>query len=178
VLLRIGAYNGEDKTTAAALVSQVRARSFDNAEKAVRTVADLEGDSCYDYGVRECTKSGSANPYADFQYEEGSIFAKDASYTEYTKDNANAIELGGLLDDLAWEFVGEHHRRQDLIRFKLDNGQNVYNGKTWFCRKTKSAIGDHHKNVMPINSEFIQSNIKLKQNFGFSVQSETVQPGA
>lgn len=178
VLLRIGAYNGEDKNTAASLISQVRARSFDNAEKAVRTVADLEGDSCYDYGVRECTKSGTSNPYADFQYEEGSIFAKDASYTEYTKDNANAIELGGLLDDLAWEFVGEHHRRQDLIRFKLDNGQNVYNGKTWFCRKTKSAIGDHHKNVMPINSEFIQSNIKLKQNFGFSDQSETVQPGA
>ena len=33
-----------------------------------------------------------------------------------TEEGGDDIELGGLLDELAWEFVAEHHRRQDLIR--------------------------------------------------------------
>lgn len=176
VLLRIGAYQGETKEDAATLISRVRERSFANLAKATRTVAQLEANSNYPYGIRECTKSGSKNPYADFKYDEGSMFAKQSSYTEYTNDNSKII-LGGLLDDLGWEFAGEHHRRQDLMRFTLENGQNVYNGKTWFCRKTKSAINDHHNNVFPIYAPFIQANVKLKQNYGFSDTTDP-QPGA
>lgn len=40
------------------------------------------------------------------------------------------ISLGGLLDDLGWEFVGEHHRRQDLIRFRMQDGRNVFMDKS------------------------------------------------
>ena len=41
----------QDKQTAADLVSEVRERSFPgNPAKAIRTVADLEGGSVYDYG--------------------------------------------------------------------------------------------------------------------------------
>jgi hypothetical protein len=50
----------------------------------------------------------------------------------------------------------------------LSDGRNVYNGKTWFCRKNKMAVGDWHNNVFPIYTEFVQSNVKLVQNYGFS----------
>lgn len=176
VLLRIGSYNGDSEQTAADLITQVRQRAFRNTpEKAVVTVEQLKGDSVYDYGIRECTTSTSSNPYADFKYEEGSMFAKESSYTTFTRDNDTKVILGGLLDNLAWEFVGEHHRRQDLIRFTLDNGVNVYNGKTWFCRKTKLSSQtqptDYKNNVFPIHEDFVKANIKLVQNYGFSDDS-------
>ena len=175
---------GQDEQTAADLITQVRQRAFRSApEKAVRTVADLKGDSVYDYGVRENTKSGK-NPYADFTYADPadmrSVAAEKSNYTDFTRDDATTIELGGLLDDLAWEFVGEHHRRQDLIRFTLDNGVNVYNGKTWFCRKTKlesqTKSTDYKNNVFPIYSEFIKSNLNLKQNYGFTDEASSDTP--
>ncbi len=168
---------GEREQEAADLITQVRQRAFATTDpsKAVRTVADLKGDSVYDYGVRENTKSGK-NPYEDFKYDDPadvfSVAAEKTNFTEFTRDDATTIILGGLLDDLAWEFVGEHHRRQDLIRFTLDNGVNVYNGKTWFCRKTKlesqTTPTDYKNNVFPIYSEFIKSNLNLKQNYGFT----------
>lgn len=166
-VLRAGGIDGKTDADAAAWVTQVRQRAFKaNPAKAVRTAADLRGDSVYDYGVRECTSASSANPYADFQYDaQGNVLA--SSFTNYTKDNSATIELGGLLDDLAWEFVGEHHRRQDLQRFMCSDGRNVYNGKTWFCRKDKMEVGDWHNNVFPIYYEFVQSNINIKQNYGF-----------
>jgi len=176
VLLRIGSYDGKNENDAAAWVSQVRARAFkDHPAKAVRTAAQLKGDSVYDYGVRENTKTTSANPYADFTLD-ASGRPTPSSFTEYTKDNGATIELGGLLDDLAWEFVGEHHRRQDLIRFMTSDGRNVYNGKTWFCHKNKAENGDWHNNVFPIYADFVKSNIKLVQNYGFSDESATEQP--
>lgn len=171
-ILRIGSsYDGKSEADAASWVSEVRARAFkDNPAKAIRSAADLKGNSCYDYGVRECTTTGSANPYADFKYDEGSMFAK-SGYTQNTKDNEATIELGGLLDDLAWEFVGEHHRRQDMIRFMCSDGRNVYNGKTWFCHKNKAEKGDWHNNVFPIYADFLVSNIKLVQNYGFAAEA-------
>ena len=168
---------GEREQEAADLITQVRQRAFATTDpsKAVRTVADLKGDSVYDYGVRENNKSGK-NPYEDFKYADPSdmmsVAAERSNFTDFSRDDATTIELGGLLDDLAWEFVGEHHRRQDLIRFTLDNGVNVYNGKTWFCRKTKldaqTKPTDYKNNVFPIYSEFIKANLNLKQNYGFS----------
>ncbi len=175
-VLRAGGIDGKGDSDAAEWVSMVRRRAFkDNPEKAVRTAAQLRGDSCYDYGVRECTTSTSANPYADFKFDgDGNVLR--SSFTDYTQDNSASIELGGLLDDLAWEFVGEHHRRQDLQRFMLSDGRNVYNGKTWFCRKNKMEVGDWHNNVFPIYYEFVQSNVNIVQNRGFVDEPVEEQP--
>ncbi|MBN2214856.1 MAG: RagB/SusD family nutrient uptake outer membrane protein [Bacteroidales bacterium] len=149
-LLRLG----RDKQIAADLVSQVRARSFpDNPDKAIRTVDDLEGGSCYDYGLRETQVDAEKNDVQNFTYEGGAD-----------------IELGGLLDDLAWEFVGEHHRRQDLIRFRLKDGsRNVFNGKSRFCYDASSVnpADDVKKNVYPIYQTFLDANINLVQNPGY-----------
>lgn len=146
-LLRLG----RDEQTAADLVSQVRARSFDDATKAKRTVAQLKGGSRYDYGHREYTSEGFAN-------------WDPASYVATSEGGADIV-LGGLLDDLAWEFAGEHHRRQDLIRFKMTDGRNVFNGKSWFC---KDATTETHWNYFPIPKSAIDANISLVQNEGYN----------
>lgn len=151
-LLRLGAYNGENKQTAANIVTMIRQRAFKNApEKATRTVADLEGGSVYKYGLAETQLDSSGKP----------LFIG-------TDEGGADIELGGFLDDLAWEFVGEHHRRQDLIRFRLTSkNMNVYNGKSWFCKKAETDVSDTHKNIFPIYQSFMDANIKLKQNPGY-----------
>lgn len=138
-LLRLG----QDEQTAADLVTQVRRRAFTaNASKAVRTVAELKGASVYNYG----------------HYENGKW---------KTVEGGNNIELGGLLDDLAWEFVGEHHRRQDLIRFKVSGTDvNVYTGKSWFCKDAETSAANY-KNVFPISQTFLDANMNLKQNPGY-----------
>ncbi len=149
-LLRLG----QDKQIAADLVSQVRERSFPgNTAKAIRTIAELEGGSVYDYGLRETQLDANDQPVQNFTYEGG-----------------DDIELGGLLDDLAWEFVGEHHRRQDLIRFRLrDGSRNVFNGKSRFCYDASSVnpADDVKKNAYPIYQNFLDANIKLVQNPGY-----------
>jgi len=145
-LLRLG----RDEQTAADLVTEVRKRSFSSASAAVRTVAQLKGGSQYDYGHREYTCEGYAN-------------WDPASYVT-TIEGGDDIILGGLLDDLAWEFVGEHHRRQDLIRFKMNDGRNVFNGKSWFC---KDATTETHWDYFPIPKSAIDANISLVQNEGY-----------
>lgn len=146
-LLRLG----RDEQTAADLVTEVRKRSFDSPAKAIRTVAQLKGGSRYDYGHREYTSEGYAN-------------WDPASFISTTEGGADIV-LGGLLDDLAWEFVGEHHRRQDLIRFKMTDGRSVFNGKSWFC---KDATTESHWNYYPIPKSALDANISLKQNIGYT----------
>lgn len=150
-LLRLG----RDKDIAAQLITDVRKRSFKTSpSKATRTVADLEGPSVYDYGHREWTSVGAKN------FDPASFVA--------TYEGGADIELGGLLDDLAWEFVGEHHRRQDLIRFRLTGkNMNVFNGKSWFCKDAETDPSDIHKNIYPIWQDFVESNIKIVQNPGY-----------
>lgn len=152
-LLRLGGYKGETEQDAADLVTQVRARNFkSNLAKAVRTVAQLKGGSNYPYGHRENrNEMGKNDPAKIFNEIEGGA----------------DIELGGLLDERAWEFVGEYVRRQDLIRFKMTNGQNVYNGKSWFCKPRVTDVSDNHLNIFPIPKEAIEGNVKLKQNPGY-----------
>jgi hypothetical protein len=154
-LLRLG----RNKETAAQLITQVRQRAFKkNPAKATRTVADLEGASVYDYGHREWTNQ---IPYSFDQITENGYVA--------TYEGGADIELGGLLDDLAWEFVGEHHRRQDLIRFRLTGkNTNVFNGKSWFCKDAETDASDVHKNVYPIWISFLEANMKLDQNPEYS----------
>ncbi|MCG6188628.1 RagB/SusD family nutrient uptake outer membrane protein [Maribellus maritimus] len=152
-LLRLGGYKGEDQQIAADLVTQVRQRAFkDNPTKAIRTVDQLKGGSVYEYGHRE---------------NKGTMGGEDNWII--THEGGDDIELGGLLDDLAWEFVAEHHRRQDLIRFRLTGkNQNVYNGKSWFCKDAKEVETDIHCNIFPIFQEVLDGNSNLVQNPGFS----------
>lgn len=142
-LLRLG----QNEQEAADLVTAVRARNFSNPADAVRTVAQLKGGSCYNYGYQETDPNTG----------------ESISTTEGGAD----IQLGGLLDELAWEFVGEHHRRQDLIRFTMTNGMNVYNGKSWFCKSALTDPNDHHLDIFPIGIDFLDGNPNLKQNPGY-----------
>ena len=93
---------------------------------------------------------------------------------EKTLEGGKDIEFGGLLDDLAWEFVGEYHRRQDLIRFRTNNGSgnNVWNAKSWFCKRAETDLNDYHKNLYPISTDNMNSNIKLVQNPGYPQRGE------
>ncbi|MGE4585912.1 MAG: RagB/SusD family nutrient uptake outer membrane protein, partial [Mangrovibacterium sp.] len=74
----------------------------------------------------------------------------------------------GLLDDLAWEFVAEHHRRQDLIRFHLTGSNvNVFNGKSWFCKDAETDPNDIHCNIYPLSKKVMDGNPNLIQNPGY-----------
>ena len=149
-LLRLG----RDKDQAAQLVTQIRQRSFpNNPSKATRTVADLEGGSVYAYGHDEYTVAADA----------------PAGYNDWTNhittyEGGADIELGGLLDDLGWEFCCELHRRQDLIRFKLTDGRSVWDGKSWFC---KDATTSTTYDIFSIPDEAMKANLSLKQNPGY-----------
>lgn len=106
----------------------------------------------------------------NFSYEE----VWDSEDFEKTIEGGQDIEFGGLLDDLAWEFVGEYHRRQDLIRFRTNNGSgnNVWNAKSWFCKRAETDPNDYHKNLYPISTDNMNSNIKLVQNPGYPQREE------
>ncbi|MCQ2161178.1 MAG: RagB/SusD family nutrient uptake outer membrane protein [Bacteroidales bacterium] len=147
-LLRLG----QQEDLAADLVSQVRARNFkSNPAKAKVTAEQLKGGSCYKYGLR---------------YNRNVQGKKDGVANEWitTDEGGDDIILGGLLDELAWEFVGECHRRQDLIRFKMTNGQNVYNGKSWFCKRAVKTVENIDDNVFPFHSTTLDGNPNLVQN--------------
>ena len=144
-LLRLG----RDGAEAARLVSAVRKRSFADTSatsKSVRTEADLRGGSVYPYGQRECTSVG---------------FNNWATWIDIPEGGAD-IELGGLLDDLAWEFLGEHHRRQDLIRFTMTNGVSVFSGKSWFSKKAHPT--QQWKEYFGLSEGWLRSNLNLTQN--------------
>lgn len=148
-LLRLGGYKGETEQNAADLVTAVRMRAFDNdATKAKVTVAQLKGGSKYNYGHRENTaKQGEPDNWI------------------ITQEGGDDIELGGLLDEYAKEFVAEAHRRPDLIRFNIKgSNMNVYCGKSWFC---KDAETDRHSDIFPIPKVALDGNPKLKQNPGY-----------
>lgn len=144
-LLRLG----KDEATAAQLITDVRKRAFANESDAKRTVADLKGGSVYKYGHEECTDEG----------------CKVWNTWVKTEEGGADIILGGLLDDLGWEFCGEEHRRQDLIRFKMQDGRNVFNGKSWFC---KDATTTTTYNLFPIPKLALDANMKMKQNPGYT----------
>lgn len=128
-LLRTG-----DPDGAATIVSQVRERAFKNtdASKAIVTGDKLMGGSVYQYGIQEDGVIANLEGGDDIQY-------------------------GGFLDELAWEFVGEHHRKQDLIRF------GVYTTKSWFSHVPN---GDF-RSVFPIPTSQLESNPNLGQNPGY-----------
>lgn len=86
-LLRTGDADG-----AAALVTQVRTRSFINdPSHAAVTGAQLSLQTVYRYGLK--------------------------NHLTTTTENVSDIQFGRFLDELGWEFAAEGHRRQDMIRF-------------------------------------------------------------
>ena len=162
---------------AADLVTQVRQRAFRDTDPslATRTVADLKGGSVYNYGVREYTAGASGNAEIDAEEPKSPAFTYEEVWNDplfiKTEEGGADIQFGGLLDDLAWEFVGEFHRRQDLIRFQCGNGQNVWNGKSWLSKRAEEK-GVMYKNLYPICVQNMESNIKLVQNPGYPGRGE------
>ncbi len=96
-LLRTG--NSDD---AAALVTEVRTRSFDNPDDATVTGAELEGNTTVQYGT----------------------LAEDGTIDE--PGDQTPVLYGRFLDELGWEFAAEFRRRTDMIRF------GVYQTKSWY----------------------------------------------
>lgn len=144
-LLRLG----RDKQTAADIVTQIRQRDFkSNPSKATRTVAQLEGGSCYNYGLQY---------YTSTKYNDWSGLVE-------THEGGDDIELGGLFDELGWEFPFELHRRQDMIRFKMKDGRSVWTGKSWL---NKEASSDTHWEIFNIPWSVMKVNSNLKQNPGY-----------
>lgn len=94
---------------AAALVTQVRARNFDNAADAKVTADQLSKGSSYKYG-----------------------FYEKATFSKGMEGGAD-VQYGRMLDELGWEFTAEAHRRQDMIRF------GVFTTKSWFSHVPNGA---------------------------------------
>ncbi|HEX8014678.1 MAG TPA: RagB/SusD family nutrient uptake outer membrane protein [Flavobacterium sp.] len=130
-LLRNGDADG-----AAAIVTEIRQRDFKNTNPGKATVsgAKLLGGSVYKYG----------------KYDSGVI-------TNY--EGGADILYGGFLDELAWEFVGEAHRKQDLIRF------GVFSTKSWFSKVANPAGA--FRSILPIPKVQLERNSNLKQNPGY-----------
>ena len=126
-LLRTGDADG-----AAEIVTQVRERAFNSApEKAAVTGAELMEGSVYDYGLR--TQSAE------------------------THEGGEDIQYGRFLDELAWEFNQEGHRRQDMIRF------GIYTTKSFFAHSSNGA----YRSIYPIPRGRMETNSNLQQNPGY-----------
>lgn len=119
-LLRTG-----KKDEAATLVSQVRARAFDDPNKAKVTGAELEGNTTIKYGTLD---------------ENGNID---------NPGDQSPVKYGRFLDELGWEFAAEYRRRTDMIRF------GVYQKKSWYNHTPKGdytilfPIGEDQLNTNP-----------------------------
>ena len=60
-------------------------------------------------------------------------------------------------------------RRDELIRFNIKGtNQNVYNGKSWFCKDAVLDPNDRHCDLFPIPKSAMDGNPKLKQNPGYA----------
>lgn len=97
-LLRLG----RDEEEAARLVSQVRARVFDDPAQATVTPAQLKADTKVKYGTLDWDNRID-NP-----------------------GDQTPVYLGGLYDEWGWEFACEAQRRIHMIRF------GTYSTKNWF----------------------------------------------
>lgn len=93
---------GKDEDVAAQLVSQIRARVFDDAAQATVTAADLKADTRIQYGTLDW----------------------DNNLDEL--GDQTPVYLGGLYDEWGFEFACEAQRRSQMIRF------GTFTTKNWF----------------------------------------------
>lgn len=142
-MLRTGDAGG-----AAALVTQVRQRAFrdTNPAKANVTGAELMAGSSYNYGW----------------YDRDGVVKTGRGGTPI-ENGGGDIPMGRFLDELAWEFVVEAHRRTDLIRF------GVFTTKAWFNKQADvERVGDaDHLLLMPLPQSVLDENPNLAQNPGY-----------
>lgn len=96
---------GKDEDVAAQLVSQIRARVFDDAAQATVTAADLKADTRIQYGTLDW----------------------DNNLDEL--GDQTPVVLGGLYDEWGFEFACEAQRRTQMIRF------GTFTTKNWFNHK-------------------------------------------
>jgi hypothetical protein len=135
-LLRLG------RAGAGELVTQVRMRSFPtDPSKATVTDAQLLEGSSYDYGLRDITHG---------------------QYRGTTHEGGAEINFGRFLDELGWEFCGEGHRRQDMIRF------GIFNRKSYLSFKAHPSGDWDYRNIAPIPLNALNTNSNLKQNPGYN----------
>jgi len=134
---------------AAALVTQVRQRAFAGTDpgKATVTGAQLMGGSAYVYGW----------------YDTDGVIKTAAGGTPVTNTTGGAyggadIQYGRFLDELAWEFAVEGHRRTQLIRF------GVFTTKAWY---NHAATNAPHLTIYPIPQSALNANSNLQQNPGY-----------
>ena len=100
VVIGYGTQKKADVTSA--LVSQIRARVFDDAAQATVTPADLKADTRIQYGTLDWDNN-----------------IDDAG-------DQTPVYLGGLYDEWGFEFACEAQRRTQMIRF------GTYTTKNWF----------------------------------------------
>ena len=131
-----------DGAGAAALVTQVRQRNFKGAAAAKATVTgpELVGGSRQNYGW----------------YDTDGVVKTGPGGTPVTNGGAD-IQYGRFLDELGWEFVGEGHRRTQLIRF------GVFTTKSYFNHKPNGE----HRIIFAIPQARLNTNNKLRQNAGY-----------
>lgn len=172
---------------AAALVTQVRMRSFLNLADADITGAELAGQTTYRYG-RYVTDYGldyaqiieaisqNDDDYIAFKLTElnaskGIVISDMPAAIAQIKtdlagktvsdyfidDDVSDIQYGRMLDELGKEFVYEFSRRRDMIRF------GVFTTKSWL---THVPNGDH-RNIYPIPLNAMSTNSLLVQNPGY-----------
>ena len=181
-LLRTG-----DPDGAAALVTQVRNRCFDDPADATITGAELEGPTQIRYGFY-ATKYGldSAQIVEAIAVNDDAFIAnklyeltaaraievpdmaalvaqKKAELAGKTvsdffiEDDVSGIQYGRFYDELGKEFVHEFSRRRDMIRF------GTYTTMSWL---THQPNGDYRK-LYPIPLNAMSTNSLLVQNEGY-----------
>jgi hypothetical protein len=135
---------------AATLVTQVRERAFrkTNPAKAVVTGAQLMAGSSYNYG---------------YYHRDGTVRETNSPTSAIVTNGGADIQMGRFLDELAWEFAAEAHRRQQLIRF------GVFTTKSWFnhLADVKRLGSASHLLLFPIPNGAIEENPNIKQNPGY-----------
>jgi len=119
---------------AAVIVTEVRQRNFTDPSKAVVTGAQLQQGSSYAYGL------------------------KDAVNNQFSTEGGADIQYGRFLDELAWEFNQEGHRRTDMIRF------GAFTKKSWLSH---AATNNPSRTIFPIPRTEIEKNNNLVQNPGY-----------
>lgn len=172
---------------AAALVSEVRSRSFDNPEDAVITGDELAGPTTYRYGkyvvdygldyaeMIEAMQKGDddfiASKITEMNLARGlSLDNMDQQVADmkaelagkpvsdfFVDDDISDIQYGRMLDEWGKEVLYEFNRRRDMIRF------GVFTTKSWL---THVPNGDY-RNIFPIPLNAIATNSLLEQNPGY-----------
>lgn len=173
---------------AAAIVSDVRSRSFENPADAVISAAELAGPTEYRYGLY-VTDYGldtaqiieaiqrNDDAYIAYKLEELSVshgvvisdmaaaiadvkadLAGKVVSDYFIDDDVSSIQYGRMLDELGKEFVYEFSRRRDMIRF------GTYTTMSWL----KHSPNGDYRNVYPIPLNAMSTNSLLVQNEGYN----------